>query len=290
MRSFSNSRPFCACLLVSLCLSICFDFLPATEAAQESSEHPVIARAVDLVVLPVTVKDRNGQFVSGLTSKNFQVYEDGHPQEISLFRQEDTPVTVGLVVDHSASMAAKNSEVMAGAVAFVQASNAQDRDFVVNFSDTVSLGLPGGAEFTADVGQLQVAISARVISGRTALYDGLAAALEHFQAAPLDKKVIVLISDGGDNNSGRNFAQVLHMAQAANVVIYAIGLFDEQSTDQNPKVLQKLAKDTGGYAYFPGSYSEVVNTCKQIAADIRHQYTIGYMPADTERGDTEKFA
>ena len=186
-------------LLYCLVLSSCV--LPFIAQAQENSPGPVISREVDLVVLPVIVKDRNGRFVSGLASKQFQVYEDGQLQEIALFRQEDIPVTVGLVVDHSSSMTAKNPEVLSGALAFVRASNPQDLEFVVNFSDTVSFDLPAGAAFTASMSALQAGITARIDSGRTALYDALTAALRHIQSAPLEKKVLLLISDGGNNNS-----------------------------------------------------------------------------------------
>ena len=273
-------------LLCCLVLSSCV--LPFTAQAQENSPRPAISREVDLVVLPVIVKDRNGRFVSGLTAKYFQVYEDGKLQEIALFRQEDIPVTVGLVVDHSSSMTAKNPEVLSGALAFVRASNPQDLEFVVNFSDTVSFDLPAGAAFTASMSALQAGITARIDSGRTALYDALAAALRHIQSAPLEKKVLLLISDGGDNNSQQQFSQVLRMAQTTSVAIYAIGLFDSHSADQNPRILKKLASDTGGQAYFPRSSAEVVKVCQQIAEDIRHQYTIGYSPNDRERNGYRK--
>jgi Ca-activated chloride channel family protein len=273
-------------LLCCLVLSSCV--LPFTAQAQEDSPRPVISREVDLVVLPVTVKNRNGRFVSGLTAKNFQVYEDGKLQEIALFRQEDIPVTVGLVVDHSSSMTAKNPEVLSGALAFVRASNPQDLEFVVNFSDTVSFDLPAGAAFTSSMLALQAGITARIDSGRTALYDALTAALLHIQNAPLEKKVLLLISDGGDNNSQQQFSQVLHMAQTTSVSIYAIGLFDSHSADQNPRILKKLASDTGGQAYLPHSSAEVVKVCQQIAEDIRHQYTIGYSPNDRERNGYRK--
>ena len=97
---------------------------------------------VELVVLPITVRDRQGQHVSDLQEGDFQVYEDRVLQRIRLFRHEDIPVVAGLLVDHSGSMAPKIAEVIAGARAFVRSSNPEDRMFVVNFNETVSLGLP----------------------------------------------------------------------------------------------------------------------------------------------------
>jgi VWFA-related protein len=256
---------------------------PTVLAAQNNSPEFSIHSEVDLVVLPVTVTDRNGQFVSGLDQANFHAFEDGKPQAITLFRHEDIPVAAGLVVDHSGSMAAKQLEVIAGAQAFVQASNPEDREFVINFNNEPSFGLPPNMEFTSRVDDLVAALSTPYASGKTALYDAVSAGLKRLQAGPLDKKVLLLISDGGDNASTRTLAQVLREAQAANVVIYAIGLLDEHSADQNPEVLKKFAKDTGGQAYFPNSLPDLLRVCQNIAADIRHQYTIGYNPPDASR-------
>jgi|SRR5579872_465630 len=274
----------CAFLLLAACIQICFGPLAPSWAAQDSHKEYVISETVNLVELPVTVTDSKGRFVSGLEQPNFQVFENGQMQDISLFRNEDVPVTVGLVVDHSGSMGNKRHEVMEGARAFVQASNPQDREFVVNFSDTVTFGLPPDTPFTSNPEDLQAALLASPLSGKTALYDAVAAALERIREDKLDKnkKVLLLISDGGDNASRHDFSQVLRMAQAANVVIYAVGLFDENAADQNPKVLKKFATETGGQLYLPKSPEEVVSVCQQIAADIRHQYTLGYNPPNPE--------
>jgi Ca-activated chloride channel homolog len=256
--------------------------------AQRSPGDSVITSNVNLVVLPVIVRDLHGRFVSGLNKSNFQVYQDRTLQMITLFRSEDMPVTVGLVVDHSGSMAAKQLEVLEGAQAFVQDSNPQDREFVVNFNSNVSFGLPEGVAFTSDVNMLRMALSSTAASGKTALYDALLAAMHHFEHDQGYKKVVLLISDGGDNASASTFTQVLRMAQSTNVMIYALGLFDEQSTDQNPKILKKLTEETGGLAYFPMSYPEIISDCREIATDIRHQYTLGYAPPNNKTAGYHK--
>lgn len=252
------------------------------------SQGYVISREVDLVVLPVTVRNEEGQFVSGLEASNFRVYENGRPQTITSFQNEDTPVTVGLVVDHSGSMVAKRNEVIEGAMAFVEESNPQDEEFVINFADKITLGLPANVPFTNNATKLKAALSTPSASGRTALYDAIATALQHIDVQQASKKVLILISDGGDNASKYTFGQVLRIAQGANVVIYTVGLFDEDSTDQNPKVLQQLAKETGGLVYFPSTPADVVHVCRQIAGDVRHQYTIGYSPAGEQRNTYRK--
>ncbi|MFZ3333439.1 MAG: VWA domain-containing protein [Candidatus Acidiferrales bacterium] len=255
---------------------------PRALSTQESG--PVISTSVNLVVLPVTVTDRKGEFVQGLDAANFRIDEDGRPQKIEVFRHEDTPVTAGLLVDHSGSMAIKMGQVIQGAMAFVQASNPEDREFVVNFSDTVTFGLPADVDFTSDTQKLEAAVLNTPASGQTALYDALIAALKRLEKDSRDKKVLVLVSDGGDNASKHSFAEALRMAQSSNVIIYTLGLFDEHSFDQNPKVLTKIAKETGGEVYFPKSAAETVSVCRQIAGDIRRQYTLGYSPTDTRPG------
>lgn len=283
----SRSISWILALLLALPLTVCVHSLSCSELAgyrlQDKSAPYVITREVNLVALPVVVSDRRGRFVSGLKVSNFQVRENGRPQTITLFRDEDIPVTVGLVVDHSGSMAARQLEVIEGAQAFVQASNGQDREFVINFGETVAFGLPTNVAFTNDANILRDALSTPYATGRTALYDAVLAAIKHLQEDDREKKVLILISDGGDSASRSHFADVLRMAQTTGVVIYAIGLLDEHNADQNPKVLQKLAATTGGEAYFPNSFVEVLNVCRVIATDIRHQYTVGYSPAESAR-------
>jgi Ca-activated chloride channel homolog len=188
-------------------------------------------------------------------------------------------------------MRANGNEVMAGALAFIRAGNPQGTGFVVNFSNEAIFGLPEDLPFSSNLRQMEVALSAAPISGATAMYDALAAALQHLQLGQSDKKVLLLISDGGDNASEHHFAQVFRMAQSANTIIYTIGLFDQDSAGNNagnnPKVLKKLASETGGEAYFPGSAAEVVSLCEDIARDIRHQYDLAYKPPENGEDTTE---
>jgi VWFA-related protein len=238
---------------------------------------------VALVVLPATVTDRQGGFVSNLGAQDFEVYEDGVPQHIRLFRNEDIPVTVGLVVDHSSTMRPRLAEVSAAARTFVRSSNREDEMFVVNFNEIVSLGLPGTIRFTDSTAELEDAITSAPAGGETALYDAVARALEVLQAGSRDKKVLIVVSDGGDNASARSLAQVMKLAGRSSAIIYTVGIFDEGDPDRNPAVLKRLAEATGGVAFFPDQLSEVVAICERIARDIRHQYTIGYIPSNLAR-------
>jgi Ca-activated chloride channel homolog len=248
---------------------------PAPEPQEPGAYHISVDR--DLVLLHATVRDSSGRFAPGLRAASFQVYEDGIPQSIRLFQNEDTPVTVGLVIDHSGSMRLKLDEVIAAARIFVQSSNPEDEMFVVNFNEYVSLGLPETIRFTNRVDELEAAILKTPADGMTALYDAVAKGLERLQSGNREKKVLVVISDGGDNASGRKLAHVLKMAEQSNALIYTIGIFDEEDPDRNPGVLKRLARATGGEAYIPGPFDPLASVCERIARDIRHQYTIGYV-------------
>jgi Ca-activated chloride channel family protein len=252
----------------------------ATPAGQDHDTGLRISVDVALVVLPATVTDPQGGFVSNLVQQDFEVFENGARQSIRLFRSDDIPVTVGLVVDESSSMGPKLAEVAAAARSFVQSSNRDDEMFVVNFNEKVSLGLPAAIRFTNNTFELGNAITTKPAGGQTALYDAIAKALDELQGGSRDKKVLIVISDGGDNASARKLVQVMKLAEASSAVIYTIGLFDEDDPDRNPGVLRRLAQATGGEAFLPNQLSEVAPICERIARDIRHQYTLGYVPTN----------
>ena len=210
--------------------------------------------------------------------------------EIRLFRQEDTPVTVGLgVIDHSGSMRAKLAEVTSRRPrAFVRSSNSNDQMFVVNFNERVSTGLPAGMRFSDSAAQLGEAIWSSKAIGTTALYDAVIEALERLQKGTSDKKVLLVISDGGDNASKARLDQVQKMAEQSNATIYTIGIFDTDDPDKNPRVLSHLSRESGGEAFFPHQLDETVQICERIARDIRDQYTIGYVSTNNKDGGYHK--
>ena len=242
-----------------------------------------IRTSVDLVVLRAIVRDHKGAPVSGLTRESFQVYEDKVPQQIESFSHEDIPVTVGLVIDNSGSMRPKHSDVIGAALAFVRSSNPKDEIFVVNFNEHVSMGLPANSPFTSNAAQLETALSRNVITGMTALYDAIAAGLEQLQKGKWDKKVLIVVSDGGDNASKRNLAQVMSMVNQSNAAIYTMGIFDDTDEDRNPRVLKHLSGASGGEAFFPKTLQEILPICQQIAHDIRSQYTITFIPENKKQ-------
>lgn len=248
--------------------------------------QPDFQTDVNLVVLHVTVADHKGRFVEDLPQKAFHVYEDGVPQKISVFSHEDVPVAVGLVIDNSGSMTRKLPETIAAARAFAESSNPGDQMFVVDFNEHVWMGLPKGEKFTSSVPQLMAVLEQIRPDGKTALYDALAVALQHIRQSTLSKKVIVVVSDGGDNASRLRFAEALDMLKQSEAIVYTVGIYDEYDRDSNPGALRQFAQVSGGEAFFPQSIHDVTKVLQAVSRDIRSQYTVGYIPTNGRKDGT----
>jgi Ca-activated chloride channel family protein len=239
-----------------------------------------------LVILPVRVTDANGVFVSGLEARDFSVYDNGQLQAITAFRHDDVPADVGMIVDHSRSMGASLPEVAAAVSAFAQSSNPQDEMFVVNFNDSASLQPLGGKAFSNSPKELGKAVSGISARGRTALYDAVALGLRQLQRGRWDKKALIVVSDGADNASVLKYSQLLALVQQSPAAIYSIALQESPNEEEDPEVLQRLSKKTGGAFYAPASIQDVAKATADIAADIRRQYTLGFIPQAMDKGDS----
>jgi Ca-activated chloride channel family protein len=239
----------------------------------------------NLVVLNVRVTDDNGQHVRGLTERSFAVYEDGKPQTVSLFADEDAPATVGLIIDSSVSMLAISDRVIAGATAFA-AENHPDNDlFALAFNEQRWPALDVRAPFTSDAEVLRAGLQ-RVVSprGRTALFDAINAGLAYAERGRHPRKALVVLSDGGDNASSATFEDVVQRTQSSNTVIYGVALVDPVGDGARPEVLRRLARSTGGEALSPRDVDDVQSALGRVAQDIRRSYTLGYVPAGSNPG------
>lgn len=271
---------------ISLILLFHFDLTSkCTSPSADRQDQPKISITTEMVVLPVNVTDPNGAFVSGLQKEQFRVYEDGRIQNVTLFAEEDSPVTAGILVDHSRSMRSKLSDVGAAVSTFARSSNPEDEMFVVDFNDTVSVQSLAGKPFTSDPRVLERAVSAVSAQGQTALYDAIAEGLKHLELGNREKKALIIVSDGGDNASRHKFSEVLSLARRAHAVIYSVGLFGS-SDEENPAALEKLCRETGGIAFFPRPSQSISEIATAIARDIREQYTIGYAPPKELHGNS----
>jgi VWFA-related protein len=256
---------------------------PATGSSQQQTPDEngayVIRKDVDEVLLHATVIDDKQHIVTDLDKSAFTVYEDGKPQTIISFRHEDIPVAMGIVIDNSGSMREKRAKVNQAALNLVRSSNPQDEVFVVNFNDEYYLD----QDFTNDLLRLKEALEKIDAKGGTALYEALVASADHLKRdAKLERKVLFVVTDGEDNASRETLEQAVKQLQEENgPSVYAIGILgDEEHPKRARRALEIIAQRTGGLAFFPKTLDEVNEISKQVAHDIRNQYTIGYKPTN----------
>ena len=239
----------------------------------------VFRKDVDEVLLHASVIDDKQHIVTTLDRSNFTVLEDGKPQNIISFHHEDIPVSIGIIIDNSGSMREKRAKVNQAALNLVRASNPKDEVFVVNFNDEYYLD----QDFTNDLLKLKEALEKIDARGGTALYDAVVASAEHLKRnARLEKKVLLIVTDGEDNASNETLEQAVKQLQEENgPSVYAIGILgDEEHPKRAKRALEIIAQRTGGIAFFPKTLDEVDEISRTVAHDIRNQYTIGYHPTN----------
>ncbi len=245
----------------------------------DSSDNGVFVfrKDVEEVVLHATVIDDKQRIVTSLDKGDFSVFEDGHPQTITSFRHEDIPVAMGIVVDNSGSMREKRQKVNAAALNLVRSSNPNDEVFIVNFNDEYYLD----QDFTSNINKLKEGLEKIEARGGTALYDAVVASADHLKKeAKLEKKVILVVTDGDDNESAETLEQAVRRLQGdGGPTVYAIGILEKEEHPKRAKrALQLMSQSTGGIAFFPQTLDEVDAISRSVAHDIRNQYTIGYKP------------
>jgi Ca-activated chloride channel family protein len=246
-----------------------------TQPNAEDSGTFVIRKDVDEVLLHATVVDDRQRIVTNLDKADFTVFEDGKPQTIISFHHEDIPVAMGIVIDNSGSMREKRTKVNQAALNLVRSSNPQDEVFVVNFNDEYYLD----QDFTNDLLKLKEALEKIDAKGGTALYEAVVASADHLKRdAKLERKVLFVVTDGEDNASRETLEQAVKQLQEENgPSVYAIGVLgDEEHPKRARHALEIIAQRTGGLAFFPKTLDEVDEISRQVAHDIRNQYTIGY--------------
>ena len=234
---------------------------------------------VNEVTLSATVLDTRRHLVTNLDRANFVVYEDNQPQQITSFKREDIPVSIGIVVDNSGSMRTKRAAVTKAVLNLIQASNPQDEVFVVNFNDDPYLG----QDFTNKLGPLREALDRVDSRGGTALYDAVIASADHLaKGAKKEKKALLVVTDGVDNESRESLESAIRKVQDDNgPTIYTIGILgDEPGIKRAKRALQSLSDQTGGVAFFPKDLVEVDEISQEVARDIRNQYSLTYKPTN----------
>jgi VWFA-related protein len=252
-----------------------------------SQDNPVTTFRTEsnLVSLNVSVFDKDWHIVKGLPQSAFTVYEDDQRQDIKVFRQEDVPIALGLVIDASSSMVNKKDRVNAAAIAMVKASNPEDEVFVITFNEEAFIA----QDFTHNVKQLESSLRKVESKGDTAMRDALVLGLDHLRArSKVDKKVLLVITDGEDNSSIERQEQLIRAAHLTNAIIYGIGILGSEqpaSAARAKAELEALTLATGGRSWFPANAAETEKITPEIAHEIRNQYVIGYTPENTAKGE-----
>jgi len=247
---------------------------PAPQAPQD--DLPLYRLDARLVLLHASVVDKNGKLLTNIPQSAFKIQEDGVEQPLKLFRREDVPVSMGIIVDNSGSMNGKRSRVAAAALELVKQSNPDDEVFIVNFNDDTHID----QVLTNDVKKLQAALARMESRGGTAMRDALSTSIDYVKKnGKKDKKVLVVITDGNDNSSNISLEQVLRKSRDSEVLIYAIGLLsEEEARDARAakKALKTLTEAAGGMDYYPKNLSDVQEITPRVAREIRNQYILGY--------------
>jgi len=251
---------------------------PTGQDSVDSSDNGVFVfkKEVEEVVLHATVVDDKQHMITTLDRGAFTVFEDGKPQTITSFRHEDIPVAMGIVIDNSGSMREKRDKVNKAALNLVRASNPQDEVCVVNFNDEYYLD----QDFTANINKLKEALEKVESRGGTALYDAVVATADHLKRnAKLQKKIILVVTDGEDNSSRESLEQaVRRLSEENGPTVYSIGILGEERQRRARRALETMAERTGGISFFPKTLDDVDAISRTVAHDIRNQYTIGYKP------------
>lgn len=238
------------------------------------------------VLLHATVVDKKGAFVTDLPKEMFRVQEDGVDQPLKVFRREDVPVSLGLVIDNSGSMRRKRKKVEDAAIALVKASNRQDEIFIVNFNDVAYRD----ADLTGDMKKLEEGLSRIDAKGGTAMRDAISLSIDYIKdKGKKAKKVLLVVTDGDDTASSdtNTLEKLLVKAQQSEVLLFAIGILNEEdrrAAKRAQRALDLLSKQSGGIAHFPKDVESVEEVALQIAKEIRSQYILAYSPTKPDDG------
>jgi Ca-activated chloride channel homolog len=235
--------------------------------------------AVDLVLVPVTITDPLNRLVTGLEKDNFQLFEGSSKEEIKSFSSEDAPVSLGVIFDSSGSMSSKMDRAKDAVTEFFKTANPLDEFFMVTFSDEPEMV----AGFTSSVDEITDKLIYAYPQKRTALLDAIYMGVSKMRQAKYPKKALLIISDGGDNHSRYTENEIKALVKEADIMVYAIGLYDHyfQSEEEKlgPQLLGDIAELTGGRAFTVENPNDLADVATKIGIELRNQYVLGYRPS-----------
>jgi Ca-activated chloride channel homolog len=251
---------------------------PASPPSSSSGEEPTFRADTRLVILPISVADKNGKLITNLPQQAFKVYENGAEQPIKVFKREDVPVSIGIIIDNSGSMRDKRQKVETASIDLVKASNPRDEVFIVNFNDEAYLDV----EMTNDVKKLEEGVSRIDSRGGTAMRDAIGMSIDYLkEKGKKDKKVLLVVTDGNDTASTGTLEKLIDKTRQGEVLVFAIGLLNEEERREAKKAkraLDEITRESGGLSFYPKDLAEVDRIAQEVAQEIRNQYTIAYSP------------
>jgi Ca-activated chloride channel homolog len=237
-----------------------------------------LSTTVNLVLVPVTIVDSNNRPVLGLDKDNFQIYENKQLQAIQHFSSEDTPVSLGVIFDMSGSMDRKIDRSRQAVAEFLKSANPEDEFFLIAFADRPQ----ELADFTTSIEEVEERLMFAVPKGRTSLIDAIYLGVNKMRNAKYAKRALLVISDGGDNHSRYSESQLKNLVKEADVMIYAIGIYDRTAPTEEerlgPELLSDISGLTGGRAFTIDDPDDCAGVAAQIGVELRNQYVIGYRP------------
>jgi VWFA-related protein len=276
-------------LLLLVVLACCLSGATRSAAGQQPSEPTVFKAESELVVMHVSVRDRQGRYVSGLDRDAFTVIDDGKAQALSMFSADEVPASIAFLIDNSDSMRPNRERVIAASVAFAASSHPQDEISVLTFNETVRPAFGPALIQDIPAGSLRAALDRAITArGMTAVYDGILAGLQRVARGAHTRQVLILVSDGDDNASNAAREETLKLVRESDATVYTVILVDPLLGGGNPGLMRRLAKDTGGEAFAPKTVSEVPDVFARIAKDIRSAYTLAYAPTHSDEGERRR--
>jgi len=251
-------------------------------SAVPSSHSGLIRRDVDLVMVPVTITDTTGRLVTGLQKQNFKVFEEKQKQEIRSFSNEDTPISVGIVLDTSGSMETKIARAKEAVAEFCNTANPQDQFFLITFSDTPN----ADSGFTSNAQDIQNKLAFITPKGNTSLLDAVYLGIEKMRHASQPRKALIVISDGGDNHSRYTENEIKSAVREADITLFSIGIYDSYFSTQEerlgPQLMSDLADSTGGMSFTLDNPNDLPLVANQIGRVLRDQYVLAYHPKNAK--------
>src|SRR6185312_1759678 len=254
-----------------------------TTSAMKVPVVPMIKKNVELVLVPVTITDQSDRVITGLDKQNFRVYENKRQQNIQHFSSEDVPVSIGIILDISGSMKTKMARAKEAVQEFCKAANPQDEFFMITFSNQPNLV----GNFTSDPEELQQSLLSVEAGGRTALLDAIYLGLHKMRQATQPRRALLIISDGGDNRSRYTEHEVTSLVKEADVMVYAIGIYDHTFPTEEealgPALLSTIADVSGGKAFSVDDPDDLPAIASHVGEELRNQYVLGYRPENIPR-------